>query len=93
MGENASWPGALVEQGVRFVQLYAGTWDSHDYIEKAHGTLIHSVDKPMAALITDLKQRGLLDETFNRVVWRVGRSPDNASAVVSPTAAITTPGP
>ncbi len=67
----------LVEQGVRFVQLYAGTWDSHDYIEKAHGTLIHSVDKPMAALITDLKQRGLLDETL--IVWcgEFGRSPDN----------------
>ncbi len=67
----------LVEQGVRFVQLYAGTWDSHDYIEKAHGTLIHSVDKPMAALLTDLKQRGLLDETL--IVWcgEFGRSPDN----------------
>ncbi|MDB6118120.1 MAG: hypothetical protein JWO08_1901, partial [Verrucomicrobiaceae bacterium] len=67
----------LVEQGVRFVQLYAGTWDSHDYIERAHGNLIRSVDKPITALIKDLKQRGLLEDTL--VVWcgEFGRSPDN----------------
>src|SRR5262249_15333365 len=40
----------LVQQGVRFVQLYAGTWDSHDYIEKAHGNLVRRVDQPIAAL-------------------------------------------
>ncbi len=67
----------LVEQGVRFVQLYAGTWDSHDYIERAHGNLVRQVDQPIAALLTDLKQRGLLDSTL--VVWcgEFGRSPDN----------------
>lgn len=67
----------LVEQGVRFVQLYAGTWDSHDYIERAHGNLIRNVDKPIAALITDLRQRGMLEDTL--VVWcgEFGRSPDN----------------
>ena len=67
----------LVEQGVRFVQLYAGTWDSHDYIERAHGNLVHQVDKPIAALLKDLKQRGLLESTL--VVWcgEFGRSPDN----------------
>ena len=67
----------LVEQGVRFVQLYAGTWDSHDYIEKAHGTLIRRVDKPIAGLISDLKRTGLLDSTL--VIWcgEFGRSPDN----------------
>ena len=67
----------LVEQGVRFVQLYAGTWDSHDYIERAHGNLVQQVDQPIAALLTDLKQRGLLDSTL--VVWcgEFGRSPDN----------------
>lgn len=67
----------LVEQGVRFVQLYAGTWDSHDYIARAHGNLIRQVDKPIAALLADLKQRGMLDETL--VVWcgEFGRSPDN----------------
>ncbi len=67
----------LVESGVRFVQVYASTWDSHDYIAKAHGALIPSVDKPIAALIKDLKQRGLLDETL--IVWmgEFGRTPDN----------------
>lgn len=67
----------LVEQGVRFVQLYHGTWDSHDYIERAHGNLVRGVDQPIAALITDLKQRGLLDSTI--VVWcgEFGRTPDN----------------
>jgi len=57
----------LIEKGVRFVQLYAGTWDSHDYIERAHGNLVHQVDKPIAALIQDLHDRGLLDETL--IVW------------------------
>lgn len=67
----------LVEKGVRFVQLYASTWDSHDYIAKAHGALIPTVDRPIAALITDLKQRGMLDETL--IVWmgEFGRTPDN----------------
>lgn len=67
----------LVEQGVRFVQLYAGTWDSHDYIERAHGNLIRSVDKPIAALLGDLKERGMLEDTL--VVWcgEFGRTPDN----------------
>ena len=40
----------LIESGVRFVQLYAGTWDSHDYIERAHGNLIRQVDQPIATL-------------------------------------------
>ncbi|MFV0446290.1 MAG: DUF1501 domain-containing protein [Planctomycetaceae bacterium] len=67
----------LVEQGVRFVQCYAGTWDSHDYIARAHGNLIRQVDRPIAGLLTDLKERGLLDSTL--VVWcgEFGRSPDN----------------
>jgi hypothetical protein len=67
----------LVEQGVRFVQLYNGTWDSHDFIERAHGNLVRGVDQPIAALIADLKDRGLLDSTL--VVWcgEFGRTPDN----------------
>ncbi len=67
----------LVEKGVRFVQAYAGNWDSHDYIQRAHGSLIQSVDKPIAALLNDLKERGMLDETL--VVWcgEFGRTPDN----------------
>lgn len=67
----------LVEKGVRFVQVYSGGWDSHDYIEKAHTSRIKSVDKPIAGLLKDLKRRGLLDSTL--VVWggEFGRSPDN----------------
>ena len=66
-----------MEKGVRFVQLYASTWDSHDYIARAHGSLIRSVDRPIAGLLKDLKQRGLLEETL--VVWmgEFGRTPDN----------------
>ncbi len=67
----------LVERGVRFVQVYSGGWDSHDYIARAHGNLIGAVDQPIAALIRDLKERGMLGETL--VVWcgEFGRSPDN----------------
>ena len=67
----------LVEKGVRFVQVYASSWDSHDYILRAHGSMIERVDQPIAALLQDLKQRGLLDETL--VVWmgEFGRTPDN----------------
>ena len=67
----------MVEKGVRFVQLYNGTWDSHDYIERAHGNLVRGVDQPIAALISDLKERGLLDSTL--IVWcgEFGRTPDN----------------
>lgn len=67
----------LVEQGVRFVQIFSGGWDSHDYLERGHSARIKSVDKPMAALIKDLKARGMLDETL--VIWtgEFGRTPDN----------------
>jgi len=67
----------LVENGVRFVQIFSGGWDSHDYLERGHSARIRSVDKPMAALIRDLKARGLLDETL--VIWtgEFGRTPDN----------------
>jgi len=67
----------LVERGVRFVQIYAGGWDSHDYIQRAHTERIRAVDKPMAGLIKDLKRRGMLESTL--IVWtgEFGRSPDN----------------
>jgi len=67
----------LIEKGVRFVQLYSSGWDSHDFLERAHGNLIQSIDQPIAALIKDLKQRGMLDETL--VIWsgEFGRTPDN----------------
>ena len=67
----------LVEQGVRFVQLYAGTWDSHDYIERSHRARIRGMDKPVAALIRDLKQRDMLKDTLIVMAGEFGRTPDN----------------
>lgn len=70
----------LVEKGVRFVQIFDWGWDSHGTeadlaIDIGHINKCRSVDKPMTALILDLKQRGLLDETL--VVWggEFGRTP------------------
>jgi len=65
----------LVERGVRFVQLYDDGWDAHSKLKSNHSTRIKAVDKPIAGLLKDLKQRGLLDETL--VVWgtEFGRTP------------------
>ena len=65
----------LVERGVRFVQLYHTDWDHHDDITKPLDRVAAEVDKPTAALIRDLKQRGLLDRTL--VIWsgEFGRTP------------------
>ena len=67
----------LVEKGVRFVQIFSGGWDSHDYLERGHSSRIQSVDKGMAGLIKDLKRRGMLEDTL--VIWcgEFGRTPDN----------------
>ena len=76
-GRRCLYARRMIEMGVRFVQVFSGGWDSHDYIERAHGERIYSVDKPVTALIQDLKTRGLLDETL--IVWtgEFGRTPDN----------------
>ncbi len=68
----------LVERGVRFVQIYCGAgsrWDSHSEIEINHSKACLAMDKPVAALVKDLKRRGLLDQTL--VVWggEFGRTP------------------
>ncbi len=57
----------LVERGVRFVQLYKRGWDQHGELPRDLPMQTKAVDQPSAALITDLKQRGLLDETL--VIW------------------------
>ncbi len=80
-GRNCLIARRLVERGVRFIQLYSGgghleeTWDAHESIEKNHGRHGAEVDQPIAALLTDLEERGLLDETL--VVWggEFGRMP------------------
>jgi hypothetical protein len=71
----------LVERGVRFVQLYSGggplitQWDAHDDVNANHEKMCGHVDRPITALLNDLKQRGLLDTTL--VVWasEFGRTP------------------
>ncbi len=80
-GRNCLIARRLIERGVRFVQLYSGgghleeTWDAHESIEKNHGRHAAEVDQPIAALLTDLQRRGLLNDTL--VVWggEFGRMP------------------
>ena len=67
----------LVEKGVRFVQIFSGGWDSHDFLERNHAARIRSVDRPIATLLKDLKARGLLDETLVVITGEFGRTPDN----------------
>jgi hypothetical protein len=65
----------LIERDVRFIQLYDRGWDSHTDIERQHPEQCARVDRAMTALILDLKQRGLLEDTL--VVWsgEFGRTP------------------
>ena len=71
----------LVERGVRFIQVYSGgahnddNWDAHGDLEKNHNHHAGATDKPIAGLLQDLKDRGLLDETL--VIWggEFGRQP------------------
>ncbi|MFN0050898.1 MAG: DUF1501 domain-containing protein [Planctomycetales bacterium] len=71
----------LVEQGVRFVQIFhgsnggAGAWDAHSGLKAGHSTLCGQVDLPISGLLTDLKQRGLLDETIVVLGTEFGRTP------------------
>ena len=68
----------LVERGVRFVQTWHGNlqpWDSHEDINKAHRKVAAECDQGLAALIIDLKQRGLLDETLILCTGEFGRTP------------------
>jgi arylsulfatase A-like enzyme len=68
----------LVERGVRFVQTWHGNlqpWDSHSNIKKEHRKVANECDQGLAALITDLKQRGLLDETLILCTGEFGRTP------------------
>jgi len=71
----------LVERGVRFIQIYSGgahndqNWDAHGDLKKNHDFHAGNTDKPIAGLLEDLKQRGLLDETL--IIWggEFGRQP------------------
>lgn len=71
----------LVEKGVRFVQIFhgsnggAGAWDAHGSLKAGHSSLCAQIDQPIASLIADLKQRGLLDETLIVIGTEFGRTP------------------
>jgi hypothetical protein len=82
-GRNCLVARRLLERGVRFVQVWSGAdngfprrnWDSHEDLARDHGDMGRSMDKPAAALLRDLKARGLLDDTV--VIWTTefGRMP------------------
>ena len=68
----------LLERGVRYVQLWHGAgqpWDNHEQIESNHRTLAGQLDQPVAALLTDLAERGMLDETLVLFGGEFGRTP------------------
>ncbi len=77
MGRKCLMARRMVERGVRFVQIYCNGWDNHSNIQERHKTRGLETDKPIAGLLKDLKQRGLLNETL--VVWggEFGRTADN----------------
>ncbi len=82
-GRNCLITRRLLERGVRFVQLWSGAdngfprrnWDSHENLQRDHGDMARGMDQPTAALLKDLKRRGMLDETI--VIWTTefGRMP------------------
>jgi hypothetical protein len=75
IGEQCLLTRRLIERGVRFIQLRVDGWDSHDDLLGGHTAAAGKSDKPVAGLIADLRQRGLLDSTL--LVWggEFGRTP------------------
>ena len=74
----------LLERGVRFVQIYSGgpiggspraSWDAHENVQDNHSTEAGRIDKPIAGLLRDLKQRGMLDDTLVLFTTEFGRTP------------------
>jgi hypothetical protein len=81
-GHNCLMARRLVERGVRFVQIYMGSgskWDAHTDVDGNHSQYCKETDRPIAGLLKDLKQRGLLDSTL--VIWggEFGRTPMSES--------------
>jgi hypothetical protein len=82
-GRNCLIARRLLERGVRFVQLWSGAdngfprrnWDSHEDLARDHGEMGRSLDQPAAALIQDLKSRGLLEDTLILWTTEFGRMP------------------
>jgi hypothetical protein len=73
----------LLERGVRFVQLFSGgafgspriNWDGHEDMKQNHGQEAGRIDKPLAGLLRDLRQRGMLDDTLVLFTSEFGRTP------------------
>lgn len=80
-GEQCLAARRLVERGTRFVQIFhgsnggAGAWDAHSGLKNGHSALCAQVDKPIAGLIRDLRQRGMLDDTIVVLGTEFGRTP------------------
>lgn len=92
MGRRCLLGRRLLERGVRFVQLYSGgpiagnpraSWDAHESVEQNHGFEAGRIDKPVAALLADLKQRGLLNDTLVLFTTEFGRTPFTQAAADS----------
>ena len=83
MGRRCLVARRLLERGVRFVQLWSGAdngfprrnWDSHEHLAKDHWEMAVAIDKPIAALMKDLKARGLFDDTIVHWTTEFGRMP------------------
>ena len=84
MGRRCLLGRRLLERGVRFVQLYSGgpiagnpraSWDAHESVKQNHGHEAGRIDKPVAALLRDLKQRGMLKDTLVVFSTEFGRTP------------------
>lgn len=83
MGRRCLVARRMLERGVRFIQIWSGAdnghprrnWDSHEDLAKDHGDMARSMDRPCAALLLDLKQRGLLDDTIILWTTEFGRMP------------------
>jgi hypothetical protein len=82
-GRNCLITRRLLERGVRFVQLWSGAdngiprrnWDSHENIHRDHGEMGRSIDRPIAAILRDLKERRMLDDTIILWTTEFGRMP------------------
>ncbi len=78
----------LLEKGVRFVQVFSGgsfgspriNWDGHEDMKENHGSEARRIDQPTAALLRDLRQRGMLDDTLVLFTTEFGRTPFAQSA-------------
>ena len=89
MGRRCLLGRRLLEQGVRFVQLFSGgpiagtprtSWDAHENVRENHTVEAGRIDKPVAALLIDLKQRGMLEDTLVLFTTEFGRTPFAQSA-------------